>query len=700
MSVKYYIATSEADLYEVTPLNQNVPLKTAYEVGQMYSRTTLETPLVFTGTDRDMLKQYFEADKCKEIVMLIFDDCTGVDTEIFRGYCTWYDMTVDDDNCTLEAKFSPRDPVKCILENKDAEVNILEVNDNVSITSSVFQVQYEEVWAGGRDSHEYNFCDSAFLTDDYVSFSAANVSRGNLSECQSIGCDASGCLYGFILDPTTGEPMSKGVRSFCYAGSSYPENPGSPPYAVPNFFIAETLWRHYKTVFQFHTTSGLTRWMHRKSFYRREVAFTKDVGGTITSPPGNGWVDLGYVCTGVKLEDIKTEFYPTKPLSSLQVGDDAVWKIPSEFYNSFKTKSGYRKWSRLYYNDYDLTFTRSGCGNDKGYVVFTAEPSFPPSETITYTNGRYLRDVIDKVIHDTCPSFTVASDLIDTLYCPLDGYTPNPWAYITVYQVSDIAKPTATEKASRAIMTFSTLTEMLRNMFQVYWFVEDYQVRFEHISYFYGWVDGYGSKKSTAFDLTTYEGGAFDRKKYSYDREGVPSIEKFMMMQAGNEDFIGVPITYEQLCSGSRGVQNVVEYSAANVMTDIWYAQANPATMPTEGFFMMVRGGCRPGELFWLRGKLSGNEIANAYLSWANLHDRYWKHDRPLPNGVMNNISTNFFAHKNIIIGEKLQLYLCCQSLGLNDMVKTSVGNGDISEMTLDLATKELFLQLNYGRTI
>jgi hypothetical protein len=682
----------------VNPANKNFPISYRWDENGFFASKFLDIGVNFIGDDYQFLWDTFSTDKCGKITLRIYDDCSGAKTLSFQGYCSWYDFIIDEDKCQIEAKFAPDNYYNCIKENGDKEFNILETSPGYQVTVDVFQQEYEEIWTNGCNDDEGVFCDVstmakrivAIMDKNLSSFSGLGISRGNTNECAPYGC-AKDCLIGFQLDADTGEPTIRGLKAFCR---------GDECRGVWNsgITIAETLWKHYKTEYQFYkfllSDPGPGRFAYIKSWYRREVYFTKDVGSSIVYPPGDGWVDMGYICTGDKAADIMTEF-----------GVDAG-SLPSEFtwtsQGAFKTQAGYRKWTRLYLYDYldSYSFTRQGCGINKDSVIFTAVPSFPPPETEVYTNGRHIRTIINYLALQICGKEAAGKIFYENIN-PVTGENPNPLHQLIIFQKSDIKFNSLNpDKATKAITTWNEFTGFLRDMFQIYYYVDASYIWFEHISFFYGWIPGYGVTRTVALDLTTYELGRFDRKKYSYNRPDMPNFEKFSWMEAGNEDFLGVPIEYNQLCSGARATGNEKEYNVSKVTTDIWYIQNNPNSISDEGFVFLLGNSVRYGQAYFEKGILTGQYIANAYLSWANLHNRWWKYNRPLAEGYMNNILTNFITNKGIIVGETLELFLCCEDIEIQDMVKTSIGDGDIAEMTIDLLTKQLTLNLTYGRTI
>jgi len=125
-------------------------------------------------------------------------------------------------------------------------------------------------------------------------------------------------------------------------------------------------------------------------------------------------------------------------------------------------------------------------------------------------------------------------------------------------------------------------------------------------------------------------------------------------MEASNDNFVGTAIRYDSFCVDQNPETNTKELSI-KVTTDLTYiiesvAAGNEGVISDDGFVILcnyVSAG-----LYYV--ELEGSALvidvkANMHLSWANLHNRYYRHNRVLLEGYMNNILTTFWtAQKNI----------------------------------------------------
>lgn len=84
----------------------------------------------------------------------------------------------------------------------------------------------------------------------------------------------------------------------------------------------------------------------------------------------------------------------------------------------------------------------------------------------------------------------------------------------------------------------------------------------------------------------------------------------------------------------------------------------------------------------WEQGQLSGNWFWNNHLSWANLHNRYWKYNRAMLTGNMNGAPTNFLSQTRKKVQENIEFTkgpdCCANALDAFDIIKTEQGWGVI----------------------
>lgn len=259
---------------------------------------------------------------------------------------------------------------------------------------------------------------------------------------------------------------------------------------------------------------------------------------------------------------------------------------------------------------------------------------------IEYTRNRWLIDVIEYLADYVLTGVTVSSDYFSdaTNYVTLET---NHLTLLTIAQKSDIIRPASSDPAATCMLSWNELMNILWAMFQVKW---DYDpdtdtINVEHISW---WPAGAG------IDLRT-QLTAVATNKYSYLKEKMPKYEKFAFMEADNINFVGVPIWYDSACVNPDPETNIIE-TVIPVTTDIRYIYENSNPDETnaiadEGFVILCN--YEDGGEYFIEiesGALQADVRANMHLSWANLQNRYFRHNRIMITGYMNDSLETFWT--------------------------------------------------------
>ena len=267
------------------------------------------------------------------------------------------------------------------------------------------------------------------------------------------------------------------------------------------------------------------------------------------------------------------------------------------------------------------------------YILGLVDPA------IVYTRNRWLANVIEFLCDVVAPGATYSSDFFTAADNPAT-LNSNKLLYLTIAQKSDIKRPLSTDPATTAMLSFNELMEILWVMFQVKWEYDSVAGNFkiEHIS---DWPP------SAGLNLVNQE--IARNNKYSYIKEKMPKYEKFTFMEADNINFVGVPIWYDSPCVNPDPDSNVLE-KRVNITTDLEYiienvAGGNGEAISDDGFVILcnyVDGGDYFVDIGL--GSLNGDIRLNMYLSWANLLNYYYRHNRVLISGYLNNNIINFWS--------------------------------------------------------
>lgn len=424
-------------------------------------------------------------------------------------------------------------------------------------------------------------------------------------------------------------------------------------------------WQMFSTTMKAIAFIGSTVTVARvTTTWFREVRITLDVGGLATPPAGSSWINQGPTTLG-GLPAHRWTRIPYGGAYTAQTYYQPLWQLISGCEQIFK-------WT------------------DPNPVIFN------------YNRGRRLSDVISFLLDESgCfPSgFTVVSDLfrINSALTPADpdyvtGQTSRI-ANLILFQKSDIKTPTSSEPASKAMISWVVLMQMLNKLFvkNVYWKIYPGNVvRIEHIKWF---VENQGLDTT----LPIYDEFTKRTKKYSFMRQELPSIEHFSFMEQGNLDNIGRDIIYSTLCVNRDPKEGKIDIRVENLTTDLAYIQTDPTAIDESGFVMLATTANANGTYSIIQeaGALTGLQVLNAPLAWANLHASYGKWARVQPTGNMNGADTNFFTWIRTKKQDPFSIPVCCEdNINYNDLIKSKLGWGELETATFTTQTDKLKLTL------
>lgn len=230
------------------------------------------------------------------------------------------------------------------------------------------------------------------------------------------------------------------------------------------------------------------------------------------------------------------------------------------------------------------------------------------------------------------------------------------------------------------------------------WYIDaDGDFRIEHIKWF-----ELLNTDSTALDLTSAPFAKYKAevgaKELQFNKALLSNREQFFWMQndtvANSEDFIGVDIIYDNL----ETIENTLKYEIRSVTTDIIFLNDNQATAAADGF-CFFQCYIDTGDYVIQKevGVLSGDNIRNNHMSWANLQDKYWTWRRMSENGDMNDgdtvafdTSVKFLEQGNIKFGYT-------STLSGFTKITTSQGTGQQAETRRNLDTDFLTVLIRYN---
>lgn len=272
---------------------------------------------------------------------------------------------------------------------------------------------------------------------------------------------------------------------------------------------------------------------------------------------------------------------------------------------------------------------------------------------------------------------------------------------LLVSQKTNIINGEYQQPAQKAPTTLQQFTNMLRDCFKCYWFIEDGKFKIEHIQYFRN-GGSYSGGAILSHDLTkelNLRNGkpwAFNTSEYSFDKVDLPERYQFEWMDDVTAAFEGLPI---QVISKYVTPGKVEEINISNFTSDIDMMLLNPGNMSSDGFALFAAVPPTSGSQWILpftRQTINGVEyfLQNGYLAFINLQSPYWLYDLPARRVSIN--GSEVYAYG--IERKKKQTF----SFPANDdpnpmqLIKTYIGNGQVDKLSVNLCSRSIKTTLKY----
>lgn len=270
-----------------------------------------------------------------------------------------------------------------------------------------------------------------------------------------------------------------------------------------------------------------------------------------------------------------------------------------------------------------------------------------------------------------------------------------------VSQKTNIINGEYQQPAQKAPTTLQQFTNMLRDCFKCYWFIEDGKFKIEHIQYFRN-GGSYSGGAILSHDLTkelNLRNGkpwAFNTSEYSFDKVDLPERYQFEWMDDVTAAFEGLPI---QVISKYVTPGKVEEINISNFTSDIDMMLLNPSNISSDGFALFAAVPPTSGSQWILpftRQTINGVEyfLQNGYLAFINLQSPYWMYDLPARRVSIN--GSEVYAYG--IERKKKQTF----SFPANDdpdpmqLIKTYIGNGQVDKLSVNLCSRSIKTTLKY----
>ena len=208
-------------------------------------------------------------------------------------------------------------------------------------------------------------------------------------------------------------------------------------------------------------------------------------------------------------------------------------------------------------------------------------------EKYTMGNGYLVAEIISSLLHIIAPDVKHRGTVEYSQF--LYGTNPisNVAFQLAMTPKSNVLKGSYTEPAQKAPITLKQITDMLRDCFRCYWWIDDqHRFRIEHISYFMR-GGSYNSDPAVGIDLTravvkrNNKPWAYGQDTYTFDKMAMPERYQFAWMDGVTQIFEGWPLDIMSAYVEKGRIENV---TVQNFTSDVDYMLLNPGACSMDGW--------------------------------------------------------------------------------------------------------------------
>lgn len=286
------------------------------------------------------------------------------------------------------------------------------------------------------------------------------------------------------------------------------------------------------------------------------------------------------------------------------------------------------------------------------------------------------------------------------------------WKNILIAPITNILKSDYTQAAQRGDISLEMIFEMLRKVFNCYWYIEGGHLKIEHLSFFINGLRYTSVSPKISIDLTTSQDQfnrvpyTYDQQKVSYDTKGLPSQYVFNYSEDTSETFTNVKLIMKNApyADPSLGSEITVE----NFSADIDLMLLNPDNFNNDSFALLcpeLVDNQPEGRIYSMQlyermivddeGRSYKVTPQNLYASWLHLL-RYHVDDIPsIQTENSLNVLINVIPTQKAFMAQSVKIP---EALNIQpyQAVKTSVGTGLVESIDVELDTGVADIKLKH----
>jgi hypothetical protein len=276
--------------------------------------------------------------------------------------------------------------------------------------------------------------------------------------------------------------------------------------------------------------------------------------------------------------------------------------------------------------------------------------------------------------------------------------------YVHITQKTNILKGEYDQPAQKAEVSLEDIMKMLRDCFRCYWYIEDGKFKIEHISFFMrGGSYSYNTNVQLDFtklvDQFNKKLSSYFQSEVEYDKTDLNQRYEFGWMDDVTDLFGGVTIDVK---SNYIQKDKTEEINISQFSSDVDYMLFNPSNFSDDGFALLcpVKNGSSlelpivETRLVDENGDTYNAVIQNFYAAWAYLV-RFYMYDMPASN-LDCNVLGDLYANGVKMCMKHTIEFPTEEDLDELELIKTTIGNGKIDEISVNVNTRHAKVRLLY----
>ena len=718
----------------------DLKVKVSKQKDQVFHRTSIEGKVQFVGADFDVISS------CSHNSILTIEVSNGSG---IIGSCEFIksDTTLDYDNKVATVKIATKDKYEDFLAKYDNKYNLVNLKPTIESLSLI-----------KRPILQFYALGDTKLTNVFgnMSFEVNTVNEAeSKNDTQLVGLGFTNLFHRVLLTVTsTLIPLSaNGDYVGAYNGSLQDLR-----LTNPNGYY----WKYHTTMpngtwkFLLYDSNGnrvVTQYLNEIYIVTPNTVFSdfyieRTIYGTASGGSANiGEAELrnrniygrllidadiqisGWVDSPIAISSLQGDIYDNSNSNYSYVcgltSFNGRYNVVSNS-NKTETPTKYYYKDGLYYSEQTSYYPRS--------KAFPIGPSMWAEESFWYISYHEISHWLDEsfgvyyTLKDAFPIHSAIQSLLTAMgveytFSNASSYSlflygssisimdtiPSPSMrnnYIYITPITNVKKTRYEQAAQRGDVTLKQILDMLRNVYQCYWYLDDNnRLVIEHISYFKS-NRSYGLYTPTPLiDLTSMKDMPngkmwdFDTNEVSFDRSNCPARYEFEWGGDCTEEFNGYPIDILDKPADGGSTEKI---AVSNFTADIDYSVISPKSV-SDDIYAVIEANRVTKKTKIVDVSLGESGvlycIQNGYLSFLFAEQYYWPYDLGGWDAVVNNDYVMPVYAVRHLIEQEVGIPLNGQAFTIPDtleVVKTGLGIGllksaDINADTLYANSKLTF---------